>query len=105
MGLTFQQLLQAGPHYVDVLDADKLEANVGVVVLVLIAFTCCSVSQRVQLQDRKITRGKNISRSSAGCSVEPCFRTHEATHLLNMKRTVVKGEGCHHLTFGLVSMT
>lgn len=40
----FKQLLQAGPHYVDVFNADKLEADVGVIVLVLIAFTCCSIS-------------------------------------------------------------
>lgn len=40
---TFKELLKAGPHYVDVFNADKLEANVWVVVLVLVAFTCRSV--------------------------------------------------------------
>lgn len=49
--LTFQQFLQAAPHYVDVFDADKLEADVGVVVLVFVAFTCCPISQCIQLQD------------------------------------------------------
>lgn len=52
---TFQQLLQAGPHDVDVLNADELETNVGVVVLVLVAFTCCAVRQGVQLQGAKTT--------------------------------------------------
>lgn len=44
---TFQQLLEAGPHDVDVLDAHKLEADVGVVVLVFVTFTRRSVGQRV----------------------------------------------------------
>lgn len=46
---TFQQLLEAGPHDVDVLDAHELEADVGVVVLVFVAFARRSVGQRVQL--------------------------------------------------------
>lgn len=46
---TFLQLLEAGPHDVDVLDAHELEADVGVVVLVFVAFARRSVRQRVQL--------------------------------------------------------
>lgn len=41
--LTFQKFLQAAPHYVNVFDANELEADVGVVVLVFIAFTCGAV--------------------------------------------------------------
>lgn len=41
----------------DVFDANKLEADVGVVVLVLIAFTCCAIGECIQLQDRG-KRGK-----------------------------------------------
>lgn len=48
---TFQQLLQAAPHHVDVLNAHKLEANVGVVVLILVAFARRSVGERIQLQE------------------------------------------------------
>lgn len=47
---TFQQLLKTGPHDVDVLDANELEADVGVVVLVFVAFARRSVGQRVQLR-------------------------------------------------------
>lgn len=43
----------------DVFNANKLEADVGVVVLILVAFTCCSVSERVQLQDRKKKQKNN----------------------------------------------
>lgn len=46
---TFLQLLEAGPHDVDVLNAHELEADVGVVVLVFVAFARRSVRQRVQL--------------------------------------------------------
>lgn len=46
---TFQELLQTSPHHMDVLNPNKLEADVRVVVLVLIAFPCCTVRQRVQL--------------------------------------------------------
>lgn len=48
--VTLEQLLKAGPHHVDVLDAHELEADVGVVVFVLVAFARRSVRQRVQLR-------------------------------------------------------
>lgn len=57
---TFLQLLEAGPHDVYVLDAHELEADVGVVVLVFVAFARRSVRQRVQLhrdEGGKKTRG------------------------------------------------
>ena len=47
---TFQHLLQAASHHVDVLDSDKLKADVGIVALVLITLPCSSVSQGVQLE-------------------------------------------------------
>ena len=46
---TIDDLLLAAPHHVNVFDADELQLDVGVVVLVLVAFPCCSVRHGVQL--------------------------------------------------------
>lgn len=86
---TFQQLLQAGPHDVDVLDAHELEADVGVVVLIFVAFARRSVCQRVQLHRGEMTKSKGellptqFSLGDEGAVVR-CWRP---------------------LTFGLVSIT
>lgn len=48
--LTFQHLLQAVPHDVDVLYPDELELDVGVIVLILVAFPRRAVCHGVQLQ-------------------------------------------------------
>lgn len=47
--LTFKKLLKTGSHDVDVFDPHKLEADVGVVILVLVALPRRSVGQRIQL--------------------------------------------------------
>lgn len=50
MIITFQHFLLAVSHDVDVLDADELEFNVGVVVFVFVAFSCSSVCDCIQLE-------------------------------------------------------
>lgn len=47
---TVDDLLLAAPHHVDVLNANEVQLDVGVMVLVLIAFTCGSVRHGVQLR-------------------------------------------------------
>lgn len=47
---TFQHFLLAVPHDVDVLNADELEFNVGVIVFVFIALSCSPVCKCVQLE-------------------------------------------------------
>lgn len=44
---TFQKLLQTSPHHMDVLNAHKLEADIRVVVFILIAFPCRTIRQCV----------------------------------------------------------
>lgn len=83
--LTFQELLEAAPHDVDVFDADELEADVGVVVLVLIALARRSVGQRVELQGGDTT----------ACSPDPARGAMSPWARLVIRR----------LTFGLVSIT
>lgn len=46
---TFDEFLLAASHHVDVLDADELQFNVRVVILILIAFSCCPIGHRIQL--------------------------------------------------------
>lgn len=41
--ITFQQFLLAVPHNVDVLYADELKFDIGVVVFILVTFSCSSV--------------------------------------------------------------
>lgn len=41
--LTIDDSLLAAPHHMNVLNADEEQLDVGVIVLVLIAFTCCSI--------------------------------------------------------------
>lgn len=48
--ITFQHLLLAVSHYVDVLNADELEFNVGVIVFIFVALSCSPVCERVQLE-------------------------------------------------------
>lgn len=50
---TFQKLLQASSHHMNILDAHKLEADIRVVVLILIAFPCRTIRQCVQLRKHK----------------------------------------------------
>lgn len=62
--ITVNDLLLAVPHHVDVLDADELQFDVGVVVLVLIAFSSRPVGHRIQLErdeNRYITIQSNTS--------------------------------------------
>lgn len=47
--LTVDDFLLAAPHHMNVFNADELQLDVGVVVLVLVAFTCCSIGHSVQL--------------------------------------------------------
>lgn len=51
--LTVNYLLLAAPHHVDVLYTDEMQLDVGIVVLVLIAFTCCSICHGVQLDTHR----------------------------------------------------
>lgn len=46
---TVDELLLAAPHHVDVLDADELQSDVRVVVLILVAFSRRPIGHRVQL--------------------------------------------------------
>ena len=50
MIITFQHFLLAVSHNVDVLYADELEFDVGVVVFILVAFSGSSVCDCIQLQ-------------------------------------------------------
>lgn len=50
---TFQKLLQTSSHHMNILDAHKLEADIRVVVLILIAFPCRTICQCIQLQKHK----------------------------------------------------
>lgn len=52
MIITFQHFLLAVPHDMDVLDPNKLEFDVGVVVFVFIPFSCSSVCDRIQLEKK-----------------------------------------------------
>lgn len=54
MIITFQHLLLAVSHDMDVLDADELEFNVGIIVLVFISLPCSSVRDGIQLQRNTI---------------------------------------------------
>lgn len=47
--LTVDDFLLAAPHHMNVFDANELQLDVGVVVFVLISFTCCSICHGVQL--------------------------------------------------------
>lgn len=54
MIITFQHFLLAVSHNVDVLDADELEFDVGVVVFILVAFSGSSVCDCIQLQRKEL---------------------------------------------------
>lgn len=47
--LTVNDFLLAVPHHMNVLNADELQLDVGVIVLVLVAFTRGSICHGVQL--------------------------------------------------------
>lgn len=49
-GLTIHQLLQTGPHHVDVLNPTELELDVCVVVVVLVPFPSSLVGHGIDLQ-------------------------------------------------------
>ena len=49
-GLTIHQLLQTGPHHVDVLNPTELELDVRVVVVILVPFPSSLVGHGVDLQ-------------------------------------------------------
>lgn len=48
---TVYDLLLAVPHHVDVLDADEVQSDVGVVIFVLVAFPRRAIRHGVQLQE------------------------------------------------------
>lgn len=54
--LTVNDFLLAVPHHMNVFNADELQFNIGVVILILIAFTRCSICHRVQLDTHIHTR-------------------------------------------------
>lgn len=72
--ITFQHLLLAVSHHVDVLNADELEFNVGVVVFIFVALSCSPVCERVQLEE---TSGTDSFRTLAvilkgqACYIKP----------------------------------
>lgn len=47
---TFQHFLQTVPHDMDVLDPDKLELDVGIIVFILVALPGSTVGHGIQLQ-------------------------------------------------------
>lgn len=51
--LTLQQFLQAVSHDVDIFNSLEVEPDIGVVVLILIAFTSCAVRHCIQLAKTK----------------------------------------------------
>lgn len=63
---TFYHFLLAVSHDVDVLDADELELNVGVIVFVFIAFSCSPVCKRIQLERRHFS-GKSVYFKGQAC--------------------------------------
>lgn len=60
MIITFEHFLLAVSHNMDVLDANELEFNVGVVVFIFVAFSCSSVSNCIQLQRHLINRQNTL---------------------------------------------
>lgn len=63
--ITFEHFLLAVSHNMDVLDADELEFNVGVVVFIFVAFSCSSVCDCIQLERHLIDR-QNILKKKHG---------------------------------------
>lgn len=47
--LTVNDLLLAVPHHMNVFNANELQLDVGVVILILVAFSSCSISHCVEL--------------------------------------------------------
>lgn len=80
--LTIDNFLLAAPHHMNVLNADEQQLDVGVVVLVLIAFPRCSVGHGIQLFMRLL-----LLCTSAPFSMQP---------RLAMK-SVYLGPGVHHV--------
>lgn len=54
MTITFEHFLLAVSHNMDVLYADELEFNVGIIVFIFITFSCSSVCDGIQLQRHMI---------------------------------------------------
>lgn len=51
--LTLQQFLQAVSHDVDVFNPLEVESDIGIVVLILVAFSCRTVCHCIQLTNTK----------------------------------------------------
>lgn len=51
--LTINDLLLAAPHHMDVLDPNELQFDVGVVVLILVAFSCGFICHGIQLDTNR----------------------------------------------------
>lgn len=74
---TFQHFLLAVPHDVDVLNADELEFNVGVIVFVFVALSCSPVCKCVQLEK---TSGTHFSGEAEQFKGQACYTTLLLVH-------------------------
>lgn len=63
--ITFQHFLLAVSHDMDVLDADELEFNVGVVVFVFVALSCSSVRDGIQLEGHLLSSRKILEEQNS----------------------------------------